>query len=258
MERAPYKERIYLAARIVARFCDSMKGILLVGSVAYNPKCVTDRSDLDVILVSSDEDIEEIVKSEFSRDPGIATKIQHRYFDGYRFDENHNGVDVSMHMLRSSVFSSMCSPQIRNLRMYIGKPHKPSYDLFSFDGSVRPYRILPTSKCDGLRVLNVPVFFIEGERCYVGVHADKLLSNPIVIHQEDSFVSDNLNNLWLGTARHLQDQSLRDCDSQIDLSKRSILNALSRKGRFSQETIDFVNGKTRASLTSLTDVPILG
>ena len=243
-------KRLELAQRVTGNYYKRAKGIVLVGSVAYGPnEFVTNKSDLDILIVA--QDLEDVIQSEFVTDTRVRDILRHRYFDGYSFKDNFDRIDLSIHLFDPRTFDVICGLYNGELRLFRQQPKiAESYKLYNFENDFYDYKIRILTRSDGTTTIKVPMSFIHEDKYYLGVHRDKLLSNPIILFENEGYISKALEKLWEGTARYLRDEAIRQ-DSIVDLNKLNILNALSRKDRISKQIKDMINARTIAELTKI-------
>jgi len=235
------RKRLDLAQEVTERFQKDSLGIILAGSVAYSPNLHV-RPDSDVDLVVITEDIGKAILSEFVRDKSILKSLEYRYFDGFCFKEEHDGVDVSLHFFNPFSFGIITNIYIGDLRVYRQKAKEGSYGLLNFEGGMYDYWIKNIKIKEGFRTI-VPSAFLHNDTFHLGIHKDKLLSNAVILHETGSFISKQLEFLWQGIARYLRDEGMR-LEEKIDLGKRNILNALSRKDKMSDDIKNGIQAKT--------------
>ncbi len=244
------RKRLELTQRVTAKYQGKVKGIVLVGSVAYGAnEFVTDKSDVDILVVTPD--LESIVQSDFVTEKRVKDVLKYRYFDGYSFKDNFKGVDLSIHLFEPRTFDVICGLYNGELRLFRQQAKEiGAYKLYNFEGGFYDYTIRVLTRDDGTTTIKVPMSFIHEDNYHLGVHRDKLLSNPIILSEEDNYLSNVIGRLWEGTARYLRDESVRR-DGVIDLSRRNILNALSRKERISKQVKDMINARTVSELLKI-------
>lgn len=228
------KKRISLAERIADQFRDSSLGVVLTGSVAYAPNLnVTNKSDLDMIIVV--EDLKKSIPNSFVSEEN-AKKLKNRFFEGYCFKKETKGVPTSLHLLSRDAFDIICKCFVADIRVFRPDSKPGSYILKAFDGRDYTYQIknIPLEEfCGGVRTI-VPISFINKDRYFIGIHRDKLLSNPKVLHEQDEYVASKIDKLWTVIVENLIDESLR-LQGKINLNKRNVLNALAKKDKMSDD-----------------------
>ena len=171
------RKRISLAERVTNQFKDISSGIILTGSVAYAPNFnVTDKSDLDMLVIV--EKLKESVPNLFISEEDTE-KLKNRFFDGYCFKKDIEKVPVSIHLLSSDAFDIICKCFVADIRVFRSNKKSGLYMLRGFDGREYPYTIKNIPLEQGVRTI-VPISFINKDKYFIGVHRDKLLSNPKV------------------------------------------------------------------------------
>lgn len=245
---AEAKTRLNLAKNIAEDFSSSARGILLAGSVAYAPHNVTSASDVDLLMVV--EDIKKVLPLlPFENNEREA--LMSRFFDGYAIKQSVSGVPMSIHVLSTDAFDVITKCFVADIRLYRPKAKEQTYDLRGFDGRSYDYKIKNIHLDDllGVRVI-VPVSFIYEDRYYLGVHRDKLLSSPVILKQQDRYLSSSIDHLWSIVVENLYDEANR-LEGAIDLSNMNVLNALSRKDKMSNKTKGIIVAKTREYLSNI-------
>ena len=233
------KRRISLAEKVAEQYRDKSLGVVIVGSVAYAQNLsVTNKSDLDMIVVTEDlkSSIPESVPEK------IAGKLRNRFFEGYCFKEETEGVVVSTHLLSSDAFDIICKCFVSDIRVFRPDEKLGAYMLRGFDGEVYPYEIKNIPLENGFRTI-VPIAFINRDKYFIGIHRDKLLSSPKVLHERDGYVTSGVDKLWGVIVENLKDESLR-LQRGLDLSRRNVLNALAKKERMSDDVKASIEDKT--------------
>jgi predicted nucleotidyltransferase len=242
------KKRLELAQHQLAKFQDISLGITLVGSVAYSPNVnVTETSDLDMLVVVENlkDSLPQVIEDETE-----AKALQKRFFEGYCIKKTENGVPISIHVLSKDAFEIISRCFVANIRVYRPDDKCGCYQLLGFERKPYEYSIknikLPDLK--GVRTI-VPVSFIAKDsqgidHYFLGIHRDKLLSRPGILHDPAGFIGQNIDKLWHNVVENLYDEARRlyDC---LDLNQMSVLNALSKKDKMCPEAKQDVEDKTR-------------
>ncbi|GEM_PF-1076521 len=244
------RKRLDLAQRVTENYYKKVEGIVLVGSVAYGSnEFVTDKSDLDILIITSD--LEKIVQSNFVTDTNAKAVLKYRYFDGYMFKDKFNDVDLSIHLFDHRSFEVICGLYNGELRLFRQQQKEiEAYKLYNFEGECYDYQIKILKRTDGTTTIKVPMSFIHEDKYHLGIHRDKLLSNPIILFEEEGCISKALEKLWEGTIRYLRDEAMRK-EGIVDLNKRNVLNALSRKERISKQIKDMITARTVSELLKI-------
>ena len=133
---------------------------------------------------------------------------------------------------------------VADLRLFRKDGKRGNYNLNGFEGQKYEYVIKNVALTDieqGYRTI-VPISFIKDDRFYIGVHRDKLLSNPKIIHDKNSKISFCINDLWDLVSQNLVDESIRIYGS-LDLQKLNILNALEKSEKMSEDVKTAIRDK---------------
>ncbi|MBN1793307.1 hypothetical protein JW826_06505 [Candidatus Woesearchaeota archaeon] len=243
------KKRLRLAEEEANRYRDLSLCVILAGSVAYSPNhAVTESSDLDLIVVSAD------VKGMLSlliEDSQELSALKNRFFEGYCLKRESQGIPVSIHLLSEDAFDIISKCFVSNMRVYRPKPKPEAYSLHGFDGAVYPYFIKNVSLPDlrGVRTI-VPISFIYDDRYHLGIHRDKLLSNPKILCESEQHASARIDKLWAVVVENLYDEAHR-LYGHLDLGRMNVLNALSRSHKMTPAVIAEITGKTSFYLSRL-------
>ena len=152
---------------------------------------------------------------------------------------------LSIHILSDDAFDIISKCFVADIRVYRPNPKPETYRLFGFEGNFYDYYIknIELSDLKGVRTI-VPISFISNDRYYLGIHRDKLLSNPVILFERDNYMTKKIDKTWQAVVQNLVDESKR-IYRDFDLSRMNVLNALSRKDKMSQEVIQIVSDKTR-------------
>ena len=241
-------KRLRLVDKEMQKFRNNSLGVILAGSVAYSPNLnVTDKSDLDLLVIV--EDVKSTLPLIFYNEKEI-TALQRRFFEGYCVKSMSEDVPVSLHVLSEDAFDIISKCFVADIRVYRpgGKPG--NYQLNGFEGNTYDYYIrnITLDDLDGVRTI-VPISFIHKDRFYIGIHRDKLLSHPKILHGE-SFVSAKLDKLWTVIVENLYDEARR-LYSNLDLDKMNVLNALAKSNKMCPEVIASIKEKTEFYLSKL-------
>jgi predicted nucleotidyltransferase len=210
-------------------------GVLLAGSVAYSPNVnVTNESDVDILAVF--HNIKNAIDT-FVEDPKEAIALKNRTFDGYSFKYNQEDVPVSVHLLSADSFDVITKCFVADIRLYRPKAKFEEYKLLGFEGDFYNYKIknVVLNDLTGVRTI-VPVSFINEDNYFLGIHRDKLLSNPVVLLDTYGIISLGIDKLWDTVINVMKDESNRKYN-MLNLEKMSVLNALSRKSKMSVDVI---------------------
>lgn len=231
-----------LAEKVSANFKDSL-GVILTGSVAYSPNLnVAAKSDVDVVVVADrlKDFLPRIVEDSEERG-----KLVSRFFEGYCTKQIVEGIPLSMHVLSADAFDIISKCFVADIRVYRQTAKEEHYALNGFESNKYEYVIknIPLGELKGVRTI-VPVSFIHKDRYYLGIHRDKLLSHPRILHEQDNYVSVHLDKLWHVVAENLCDESRRLL-GRVDLDKMNILNALAKKEKMSPEVQSAIISKTK-------------
>jgi len=242
------KKRLELAQKELERLKANSLGIFLAGSVAYAPNVmVNENSDLDLVVVV--QSLKGTLEN-LNINSDVASKLKNRYFEGYCLKEEVDKVPVSIHFISSDAFDIISKCFVADIRVFRPKGKDDSYNLYGFERNVYNYVIknIPLKEMqDGVRTI-VPVAFINNDRYYLGVHRDKMLSNPIVFHDPFKVVSCGIERTWTNVTQQLRDESVR-LYGGVDLSRMNVLNALAKRDMMNPDIVASIEDKTKLYLS---------
>lgn len=237
------QKRLSIAKREADRFRDSASGIILAGSVAYSLNLhVTEKSDLDLVVVTKH------IKSFLSHlieDDKERVALKHRFFEGYCLKNVVDGVPISIHVLSEDCFDIISKCFVADIRVYRPSAKEESYNLYGFERTTYPYSIknIKLSDLTGVRTI-VPVSFINKDKYFIGIHKDKLLSNPHILFEKKQYVKEKINAVWRNVVENLYYESMR-LYGDVDLSRSNVINALAKKDKFSLDAKQHVEERTK-------------
>ena len=237
------QKRLYLAYELVNRWKQA-KGIILTGSVAYSPNThVTEKSDLDLLIIH--DNIKEIIPNLDIREQDRKA-LEMRTFEGYSIKSTIEDIPISLHILSQDCFEIITKGYVADIRLYRASQKNQVYDLFGYSGQKYQYTIknIPLQDLSGVRII-VPVYFISEDRHYLGIHRDKLLSNPNILHDPENIIEKGINTLWGKIIQDVKSEQLR-----VD-SKSSVINALSRKNKFNTEILEEIASREQFYLSQI-------
>ena len=235
------KKRIAIATKECDKFRDSSLAAVLTGSAAYSPNLnVTEKSDIDLVIIT--KDLKKIADTLFDKDE--AKILRNRFFEGYCIKKEKENIPISIHILSNDSFDIISKCFVADIRIYRPECKGGNYILKGFEGNIYNYYIknIKLSELKGVRTI-VPISFINKDRYYLGIHRDKLLSNPKIMHEKESYASRKIDKLWKVVAENLIDESCR-IYGKVDLKKMNILNALAKKDKMSEDVKSLIEDKT--------------
>ena len=246
--REETSKRINLAERVSEDFRDSL-GVVLTGSVAYSPNFnVTPKSDIDLLVIVEElkKYIPRVIEDEKERDA-----LHSRFFEGYCIKKNIEDVPLSLHILSSDALDIISKCFVADIRVYRQTAKEESYNLNGFESNKYNYFIKNISLKDlkGVRTI-VPISFINNDRYHLGIHRDKLLSSPAILHEKSQYISNQIDHLWNVVTENLYDESRR-LYGRIDLEKMNVLNALAKKDKMSSKVKNSIKTKTEKYLSQI-------
>tara|TARA_Y100000310_G_scaffold338612_1_gene428712 strand:+ start:805 stop:1560 length:756 start_codon:yes stop_codon:yes gene_type:complete len=241
--------RLRLANRIVDKFRDLSIGIILAGSVAYSPNLnVTESSDVDILVIT--ENLKRVLPF-CIEDEEERKALEKRVFEGYCIKADQEGVPISVHVISKDAFDIISKCFVADIRVYRNEAKPGNYNLFGFERNCYKYSIknISLEDLEGVRTI-VPISFIHTDRYFIGIHRDKLLSNPRVMFDKDGFVADRIDTLWQVVVENLYDESRR-IYSGLDLNQMNVLNALAKRDKMCPEVIEQIKDRTKFYLKAI-------
>lgn len=151
-----------------------------------------------------------------------------------------------MTILSQDCFDVITKCYVSDMRLYRTSAKKQTYDLFGYSGQKYSYSVKNISLPDlqGVRII-VPVYFISDDRHYLGIHRDKLLSNPLTLHDPSGEINRGISTLWTKVVQDVKSERTR-----ID-SSASVISALSRKEKFAPEIMAEIKAKEQFYLSQI-------
>jgi len=241
------EKRIELANRLVTENKHLSVGIVLAGSVAYAPHhMVTKKSDLDLIIVANN--LKDFIEP-FVADKKDRKNLYNRFFDGYCFKKIIDDIPVSFHILSPDAFEIITKSFVADIRVFRAQSKDEDYILYGFERNEYKYVIKynPLEEFEtGVRTI-VPVGFINKDRYYLGIHRDKLLCNPLILHDTAGTISNGIDKLWNIMCQNLCDEAMR-LHGTVDKSKMNILNMLAKRDKIVDPIKDIIVDTTEQYL----------
>ncbi|MBW2985777.1 hypothetical protein KY333_00190 [Candidatus Woesearchaeota archaeon] len=236
------KKRLILAEEELNRYRDFSLGAILAGSVAYAPNLhVTKESDVDLVVVVEDikETLDNIVDDDTEKEA-----LQNRFFEGYCIKRVSDGVPISIHVITGDAFDIISKCFVADMRVYRKTPKDAIYKLKGFEGNTYDYRIknIQLNELSGVRTI-VPISFINNDRYFIGIHRDKLLCKPHILHERNGYIAGKIDKLWYTVIRNLCDESMR-LYGTLDLNRMNILNTIAKKDKLSPDAKKEIEDKT--------------
>jgi hypothetical protein len=237
------QKRVEIAKELVGSW-QKTKGVILAGSVAYSPNLhVTSESDLDLIVIH--DDIKQVIPIlNISDQDKNALAI--RTFEGYSVKSTLKGVPISLHILNQDCFDLITRCYVADIRLYRSATRKREYDLFGYSGQKYSYQVrnIFLNDLSGARTI-VPVYFIFDDRHYLGIHRDKLMSSPVILHDPKGQIKIGIEVLWKKVVQDVKSEQVR-----FD-KNASVVNALSRKRKFTPEVLEEIDSMQHFYLSQI-------
>jgi len=84
----------------------------------------------------------------------------------------------------------------------------------------------------------------------VGIHRDKLLSNPVILYEDNGYVEEKVDKLWRITLENLFSEYRRN-GFNGDLNPLSVLNSLAKKDKMNEDVVNSIKDKEKFYLSQL-------
>lgn len=241
--RIETEKRLRIANQLVEYFESFADAVLITGSVAYSPDyLVTAESDIDLLVIAENprDNIGVLIQDIQER-----KNLQYRFFEGYCIQDVVEDVPLSVHVLSKDALEVMSKLYVGDIRVYRSNPKRGSYSLKNFSGAEYEYDVKNISLDDltGFRTI-VPVSFIYDDSYFIGVHRDKLLSNPQTLYDSSDYVQRCIDDVWLTVSQNLVDESIRRM-GRVDLSEVNVLNALAKAPHMTASVRESIVDKTQ-------------
>ncbi|MBN2421272.1 hypothetical protein JXB27_03265 [Candidatus Woesearchaeota archaeon] len=218
-----YEARIKEAKDISDKIKDISDAVMIVGSVAYNPDVVHEKTDLDMVVIfdcfSNFEELHKRLGVEYN---GVAdTGFKSGTVDVFTINTKKDfpvGISVWEPEALDKIVTLSKEEPIRILREHGFNRPSQSEILQSFSGEIYPKagkreayqgQVLQTVH----QYKEVPNSLFARGDIFMGVMMNNLLLNPVVLHQEDDLMDFHLKQLdknlrWrvkeiYGTTKHI-------------------------------------------------------
>lgn len=218
------------AEEINKKIGDLAKGILIVGSVAYNPKAVTPKSDLDMvgILDFSSVDFKELYRRLGQKYEPLLVK--------YASQGKINNVsivwdeefEIGLHLWDQNAFKRVINLRDANLifrRENFSRNFKSTADLETLknlEGKKKKIYKKP-KKIKGGTILKFFIFWEDSSGFYPGIQVCNLLLSPIVLSEQGKKISMGLEKF----KKNLRKKLKKSYGSSNN--KKNLYNAIASK-----------------------------
>lgn len=175
-------------------------GVLIVGSVAYNPNAVTPESDLDLvgILDFSTVDFEELYKRlDQKHEPLLVEHASTGRINNVSVVWDTPEYEVGLHLWDKSAFDKVVNLEGYNFifrRTNFGRNFKSTANvevLKNLKGEEKEIYKDP-KEVDGGHILKFYTFFEDGFDFYPGIQLNNLLLDPIVLSEKENSISQGI------------------------------------------------------------------
>ncbi|RJQ17155.1 hypothetical protein C4573_03820 [Candidatus Woesearchaeota archaeon] len=229
----------------------STSGIFLGGSVAYGPEYgVRKDSDIDLVLITND--FLPLLRT-FKNHEQYEHILKNRFFEGICLKFEQDGIPVSVHILTEDALDIIAKCFVADLRLLREGGKAGTYLLRGFEGQEYPYSVknIPLEKAQGFYRTIVPISFINNDRYFIGIHRDKLMSNPQIIYDPHGIIERAIDKTWNVMMKNFIDESRR-LYGTVDPSRMSIARALVKFNAMDDDVQKSIQEKERAYLAMLT------
>jgi len=190
-----YQKRMELARTISDNINSFTTSMLVVGSNAYNPDLVSEKSDLDFIAVvdfkRTDFDaIESKLGVELNKNAVKQAKIGKIGMFDLQFELD--GVEIGIYFRDILAFNQICNLNGVVKRFTTGKHIPASCILGDLQGNEKEFYNF--EEVEGGRIIDIYPAVFEKDNLYIGVQVQNLLLNPVILKGEE-FVGESINNM---------------------------------------------------------------
>lgn len=226
-----YELRISKAKEINEKISDLAVGLLIVGSVAYNPEAVTSKSDLDLVGIFdfSKVDFHELYhRLGQDYEPLLVKHAKVGKINNVSIVWNTPEYEVGLHLWDKSAFERVVDLQGYNFifrRINFGRNFKSTADVEVLKNLIGEEKEIfkQPEEIEGGYVLRFYSFFEDGSNVYPGIQMFNLLLDPIVMSEKDKYVSQDIERFKENLRR-----KLKDCYGKSS-SEANLYNALPQK-----------------------------
>ena len=187
-----YTGRRKVAQTVNDRIADLASGLLIVGSVAYNPEAVTLKSDLDLvgILDFPRVDFKELYRRlSLDYDPVPAKYASTERANNFSIRWNTSNFEVGLHLWDKKAFEDIVELKGKHV-MFRGKTPSASEYLISLDGQLK--RVSEIEEVEDGRLTAFFPYHESDGMVYVGTQIWNLLLDPVILSQTEIDVEDKI------------------------------------------------------------------
>lgn len=188
------------AEEINVKINNLTEGILIVGSVAYNPEAVTEKSDLDLVAVVdfSSLNFEELYKKIGQKfEPILVNYAKEGKIQTVSIVWDEAKFEVGLHLWDKSAFMNVVNLKKFNLifrRKNFFRNFKSTSDsetLLNLKGEKKEFYKEPKEVDEGA-ILKFFIFQEDEKDFYPGIQMNNLLLKPKILSEKDSFISNGI------------------------------------------------------------------
>lgn len=232
MKDKQYEIRKAKALEINCNIKDLTDGLMIVGSVAYNPNAVTKKSDLDLvgILDFASADFKRLYsKLGQAYEPLIASYASNKMFEVFSivWDEKF---EIGMHLWDKNSFKETISLKEHNLN-FARTSWINSYErvfqtaldketAYNLKGEAKIFDRHP-KEIDGGKLFEFYLYHKDKKDIYLGIQAGNLLLNPVILNQKDSCINKGIEQF----KKNLKEELIKIYGKEHDKSV-SVYNSL--------------------------------
>ncbi len=199
------------AEEINEKIKDLAEGILLVGSVSYNPEAVTEKSDLDMVgvLDFSSVDFEELYRRLSQNfEPLLVKYAKEGKIHNVSIVWDDPQFEVGLHLWDKNAFMRVVNLEKFNLifrRKDFSRNFKSTADsetLINLKGKEKQFYKDPMD-VDGGTILKFFVYGMDKSDFYPGIQICNLLLDPIILSEKDKLFSNGLDDFQINIKKKL-------------------------------------------------------
>jgi predicted nucleotidyltransferase len=222
MVNKEYVARKKKSEEVAGKIRDLVEGVLIVGSVAYNPDAVTADSDLDLVVVLdfSSVDFKELYKRLGQKfEPLLVKYASEGVINNVSivWDEEF---EIGLHLWDKGAFDNVINLRSYNLifrRENFGRNFKSTSDretLVNLKGEKKEVFKDPR-KVEGGSILKFFVYWKDDSGFYPGIQINNLLMDPKILYEKDGLITRGLRNFNINLQEKLRE--VYGVDEQADL-----------------------------------------
>lgn len=249
--REETKKRLEIAKEIASQLRGIVRGVILGGSMGYGQNySVTNKSDIDVLVVIDLENINKLESCEFFK-----TKISKEGLNAFKskeinffwFTDLVKGVEVNVFIYETKGYIDFCLLN-KGLIGYKNSEPAETQTTYGFSGEKIEFKRNVKSYNKGF-IYEKPAL-VEG-KFWAGVPRMDFLYSYYVLHEENNFFTGLEKKVW----KKVIEQLVREHGKNLDLDKTNVLNThhiyKTTRQRLPKEVIKKIQERTKEELENM-------